>query len=188
MTLDQKRRHRMTRIFTSIRPSRFRWLAVSAIVGLGLMGCAGPYQTRLDFKSPPNLNVAEGTRLAAQAMQDIGFWPKFQNEAAGRVSGDKTVKISFGWETMTITLEVGIMKTAQGGLAADATCGVSKNMAYWDEGDECVEEFQKAFEKRLAAWQPAQRQAPPPTYRQPVPAAPTPQPSAAPGKSKEYEL
>ena len=141
----------------------------------------------------PSLSVAEGTRVAAQAMQDIGFWPKSQNEAAGQVSGDKTEKISFGWETMTITLEVGIMKSAQGSLTADATCGVSKNMAYWDEGDECVEEFQKAFEKRLATWRPAQRPvAPPmqtpPAYRQPAPVVPMPQPPAAPAKGKEYEL
>lgn len=170
-----------------------RWLAMLAIAVLALSGCAGPYQTRLDFKTHPSMTVADGTRVAAQAMQDIGFWPKFQNESAGQVSGDKTVKISFGWETMTITLEVGIMKTAQGGLAADAKCSVSKNMAYWDEGDECVEDFQKAFEKRLAAWRPAPRPlAPPvqpaPSYRQPVPAVPVPQSPAAPLKGKEYEL
>ena len=175
----------MTRTFTSIRPSRFRWLAVLAVAALGLLGCAGPYQTRLEFKSHPNLSVADGTRLAAQAMQDISFWPKFQNEAAGQVSGEKTVKISFGWETMTINLEVGIMKTAQGGLTADAKCGVSKNMAYWDEGDECVEEFQKAFEKRLAVWQPAPRPVP---AAADLPSQPAPQPPAAPAKSKEYEL
>jgi hypothetical protein len=182
----------MSRTFDLIRRSGFSWLTALAIAVLGLSGCAGPYQTRLEFKSHPNLSVAEGTRVAAQAMQDIGFWPKFQNESAGQVSGEKTVKISFGWETMTIELEVGIMKTAQGSLAADAKCGVSKNMAYWDEGDECVEEFQKAFEKRLAAWQPpAPRPVqPPPSYRQPVPAVPmpAPQPPAAPAKSREYEL
>jgi hypothetical protein len=160
-----------------------------SVAALGLAGCAGPSQSRLEFRSPPNLSVAEGTRLAAQAMQDIGFWPKFQNEAAGQVSGDKTEKISFGLETMTITLEVGVMKTAQGGLAADAKCSVSKNMAYWDEGGKCVEEFQKAFEKRLAAWQPAPRPIQPvPTYRQPAPSVPAPQPSTTPPGGKEYEL
>jgi len=179
----------MSHTIASLRLSGFRWLTLLAIAVLGLSGCAGPYQTRMEFKSHPNLSVAEGTRVAALAMQDIGFWPKFQNESAGQVSGEKTVKISFGWETMTINLEVGIMKTAQGSLSADAKCGVSKNMAYWDEGDECVEEFQKAFEKRLAAWQPAQRSAPPPpTYRQPEPAAPTPPPPVAPPRGKEYEL
>lgn len=180
----------MSRTIASTRFAGLRWLMLLAITVMGLSGCAGPYQTRLEFKSHPNLSVAEGTRLAAQAMQDISFWPKFQNETAGQVSGEKTVKISFGWETMTINLEVGIMKTAQGGLTADAKCGVSKNMAYWDEGNECVEEFQKAFEKRLAAWQPpVMRPAqPPPSYRQPVPAIPAPQPPAAPAKSKEYEL
>jgi hypothetical protein len=180
----------MSHTFASIRFGGLRWLTLLAIAVLGLSGCAGPYQTRLDFNSHPNLSVAEGTRLAAQAMQDIGFWPKFQNESAGQVSGEKTVKISFGWETMTIELEVGVMKTAQGSLAADAKCGVSKNMAYWDEGDKYVKEFQKAFEKRLASWQPpAPRPVPPPpAYRQPVPAMPAPQHPAAPAKSKEYEL
>jgi hypothetical protein len=179
----------MSRTIASNRFGWFPWLTLLAIAALGLSGCAGPSQSRREFSSPPNLSVAEGTRLAAQAMQDIAFWPKFQNEAAGQVSGDKTVKISFGWETATITLEVGVMKTAQGGLAADAKCSVSKNMAYWDEGDECVEEFQKAFEKRLAAWQPAPRPVPPPpTYRQPAPSVPAPQPPAASPKSKEYEL
>jgi hypothetical protein len=177
----------MSRRMTSIHLAGRYWLMLLAIAVLGLSGCAGPYQSRLEFRSPPNLGVAEGTRLAAQAMQDISFWPKFQNEAAGQVSGEKTVKISFGWETMTINLEVGIMKTAQGGLAADAKCGVSKNMAYWDEGDECVEEFQKAFEKRLMTWQPTQRtMQPPPVYRQPAPVAPAPQPGAP--RGKEYEL
>ncbi len=183
----------MTPASTSRKSSPFRWLAVLTVAALGLLGCAGPYQTKLDFRAHPSMTVADGTRVAAQAMQDINFWPKFQNEAAGQISGDKTVKISFGWETMTITLEVGIMKTAQGGLVADAKCSVSKNMAYWDDGDECVEEFQKAFEKRLAAWQPVPRpvapiQRPAPTYRQPAPAVPVPQPPATPGKGKEYEL
>lgn len=178
----------MSHPIASIRLTGFRWLTFLAIAVLGLSGCAGPYQTRLEFKSHPNLSVAEGTRVAAQAMQDISFWPKFQNEAAGQVRGEKTVKISFGWETMTIELEVGIMKTAQGGITADAKCGVSKNMAYWDEGDECVEEFQKAFEKRLASWQPPAPRSvsPPPTYRQPVPGAPTSPVAPTPGK--EYEL
>jgi hypothetical protein len=183
----------MTRPLTLIRSRHLHWPILLAVVFLGLAGCAAPYQTKLEFKSHPSLSVAEGTRVAAQAMQDIGFWPKSQNEAAGQVSGDKTEKISFGWETMTITLEVGIMKSAQGSLTADATCGVSKNMAYWDEGDECVEEFLKAFEKRLATWRPAQRPvAPPmqtpPAYRQPAPVVPMPQPPAAPAKGKEYEL
>jgi hypothetical protein len=183
----------MTRALTLIRSRHLPWWTLLAVAFLGLAGCAGPYQTKLEFRSHPSMTVADGTRVAAQAMQDIGFWPKFQNEAAGQLSGEKTEKISFGWETMTITLEVGIMKSAQGGLTADATCGVSKNMAYWDEGDECVEEFQKAFEKRLAAWRPAQRpMAPPmqttPTYRQPAPTAPVPQSPAAPAKGKEYEL
>lgn len=177
----------MTHPTSTVRLLRRSWAVLLALL---LFGCAGPYQTRLEFRTPPSLGVAEGTRLAAQAMQDIGFWPKFQNEAAGQVSGDKTEKITFGWETMTITLEVAVTKTPQGSLAAEAKCAVSKNMAYWDEGDECVEAFQKAFEKRLAAWQPTMRPAvPTPDFRQPAPATSKPKPPAAPpARGKEYEL
>ncbi len=179
----------MSHTLDSTRAQRLLWLALLAFTAVGLFGCATPYQTQLEFRSSPNLSVAEGTRLAAQAMQDIGFWPKFQNEAAGQVSAEKTKKITFGWETMTITLDVQIMKTAHTGIVADAKCSVSKNMAYWNEGDECVEEFQKAFEKRLAAWQPAPRPVQPlPGYRQPEPAAPAQQQPAAPSGGKEYEL
>lgn len=163
------------------------------LLALLVAACAGPYKGRLDMASPPGVGIAEGTRIAAQAMQDIGFWPKLQNEAAGLVTGEKTDKIFFGWETMTITLQVALTTKPGGGLSVDAVCSVSKNMAYWDEGDECVEAFRAAFDKRLADWRmpapvmmPAYPARPAPVMPlQPArpPAAPTMPPSG-----REYDL
>ena len=70
----------MTRPLTWIRSRHLHWPILLAVVLLGLAGCAAPYQTKLEFKSQPSLRVAEGTRVAAQAMQDISFCPKSQKE------------------------------------------------------------------------------------------------------------
>ena len=170
-------------------------LMLLAVVSL-LMGCAGPTKARMKMPAPQGISVADGTRLAAQAMQDTGHWPKSQNEAAGQVSGEKTHKVSFGWETATTYLEVTVVKTPDGGLETDAKCSVSQNMAYWNEGGKCVDEFHEAFRKRLAAWQPPVRTQPPPEYRTPPPEYRTPAPERMPVQQppqrgpagKEYNL
>jgi len=185
------------RIRRSLEPGNLRHSLVLLAAVFLLAGCAGPTKARMQMPAPSGINVAEGTRVAAQAMQDMGYWPKSQNEASGLVTGEKTQKISFGWETMTTTLEVSVVKTPEGGLGADAKCSVSQNMAYWSGGRECVEQFQEAFRKRLAAWQPPVRTQPPPEYRIPPPEYRAPAPERAPVQpapqprgpaGKEYNL
>ncbi len=174
-----------------------RWIGWAALaVGVLLLGaCVQPHETRMEIDAPARITVAEGTRLAALAMQDIGFWPKMQNEAAGLVVGEKTEKITLGWETMTLTLQASVGKDTAGKLKADAKVEVSKNMAFYTGQSAWVEKFQKAFQDRLAAWTPPPPPAPPPARYSPAPryqTTPTYQPAPAPGPSsparEEFDL
>jgi hypothetical protein len=151
-----------------------------ALLAAGLTGCGGAYHSRIEaVDAHPGISVAEATRLAAQAMQDTGFWPKQQNEAQGTLIGERTQKISMGWETVTLTLEVKLTRTPAGKVVVDAACSPSANIAYWDEGDECVEGFEQAFKRRLAGWQPR--------VQPPAVPVPTPQPAGG-SQQREYDL
>jgi len=125
-----------------------------------LTACVGSYETRTQpIAGSSNISLAEATRVAAQAMQDNGFWPKQQHEATGKLTGERTQKVSFGWETVTLTLKVQLKRVPSGALIVDAVCAPSANIAFWTEGDKCVSEFEDAFRQRLANRRTSQPQA-----------------------------
>jgi len=174
-------------------PSILRNLALAFLIAGVTAACVPAYETRMDIRSPPGISVAEGTRLAALAFQDIGFWPKRQSESAGVVVAEHTEAITFGMEDMTITMQANIRPAAGNGVTADAKVTVSKNMAVYTEQQDWVDKFQEAFNQRLAQWRPVAApytpSAPPPVPRSrpaPVP-MPAPAPPPSPG-AREYDL
>ena len=155
-----------------------------------LVACAGPSHRALNLPPTPGIGVAEATRIAARAMQEIGFWPTSQDETTGFLRGEKTEKITLGMETMTIYLAVKVMEVAPGTIRAAAECSVSSNMAYWDEGGECVDRFESAFNRLIVEAARNRVRHPPPSDFRPAP-APEPVVPVEPGGpagGKEYSL
>jgi len=149
-----------------------------------LAACVGSYETRTQpISGSSDISLAEATRIAAQAMQDNGFWPKQQHEASGTLLGERTQKINLGWETVTLTLSVQLKRTPSGSLFVDAVCTPSSNIAFWTEGGKCVSEFEQAFRQRMTSWH---RAVAPASSPDPKPAPVTPQPSTP--ERQEYDL
>lgn len=152
-------------------------IAVLAAAAL-IAGCAAPFSKSQLVRPPHDMQVGEAVRVAARAMQGLGFWPTHQNEAAGYITAEQKRKDSFGVDMLSLYLQVVITKNLDQTLKVDATCSVSQNIVYTDELDDCVEAFYAAFDKQLAA-QSGQR------VVQPAPSAPPP--AAAP-RSREYQF
>lgn len=164
-------------------------ILLAALVSFFTVSCATPYQERIQLEPRVGVSISEGVRIAAQAMQDIGFWPTLQNESAGTITGRRTDKTSFGLETYTRTLDIVVAQGAGGNFAIDAKCSVSENVAYWDEGDECVAEFWSAFNKRLVERGTARTVLPRPMpQRDETPGTHPVSPPPAVPAAKEYDL
>ena len=159
-----------------LKDTRFPQIILLLSLAFILAACVGSYETRTQpIAGSSNISLAEATRIAAQAMQDNGFWPKQQHEATGTLTGERTQKINFGWETVTLKLKVQLKRVPSGALLLDAVCAPSANIAFWTEGDKCVSEFEDAFRQRLA------------NRRTSTPQRVTPKPTA-PSERQEYDL
>lgn len=173
----------------TIRCMRNRtWWLVCAVMFL-LGACATPYVITRDVDTRYGLSIGDGVRLAARAMQAAGYFPTEQNDAAGRVVGERNDKDSFGADVLTLYIEAIVQHNPSGGLLVNATCSVSKNIVYTDQLDDECEKFRAALDKLLAEREatPARgrsqtmpRSTPPPS----TPQAPAPQPS----RGKDYRL
>ncbi|WP_395700144.1 hypothetical protein [Aquabacterium sp.] len=162
--------------------------AALAALLLVLAGCASPYALNAVLASGQGIGVVEGMRLAARAMQSIGYFATRQSEALGQVIGERNGKDSFGADVMTLTIDARVSPAAAGALQLQATCSVSKNIAYTDQLDDECEKFRRAFERQLADRAAArgpglavpERAAP----QRPAPAAP----ASAPARREPYSL
>jgi len=154
-----------------------------------LTACATPYVITRDVDTRYGLSIGDGVRLAARAMQAAGYFPTEQNDAAGRVVGERNDKDSFGADVLTLYIEAIVKHSPSGGLLVNATCSVSKNIVYTDQLDDECEKFRAALDKLLAEREatPARSRSqtmPRPTTPPSMPQAPAPQP----GRGKDYRL
>lgn len=164
------------------RPVKGSWLAFIATVFLA--ACASPYSMTRDIDERNGLSVGDGVRLAAKAMQAVGYFPTQQNDAAGRVLGERNDKDSFGSDVLTLFIEANVTRTPKGSLQLNTTCSISQNIVYTDVLDDECEKFQRAFDKLLA-----ERGAVPPAAR-PTSGARPPEslPAPVPTRRKAYNL
>jgi hypothetical protein len=137
------------------------------------------------------LSVGEGVRMAARAMQAVGYFPTQQNDAQGHVSGERSDKDLFGADVFTLYIDVKLSPSAAGGLQMKATCSISRNMAYTDELDDECEKFRRAFDKLLGE-KPGSGRSPVATPSRPAPdTRPSPPVAASaptPVRPKGYSL
>jgi len=153
-----------------------RWLVFTATCFLA--ACASPYSMTRDIDERNGLSVGDGVRLAAKAMLAVGYFPTQQNDAAGRVLGERNDKDSFGTDVLTLFIEANLARTPKGSLQLNTTCSVSRNIVYTDVLDDECEKFQRAFDKLLTERGAVLPSASPPSASRPV--APTPGPLPAP--------
>lgn len=173
----------MSKVF---RCGKGQWLAFTATAFL--VACASPYSMTRDIDERNGLSVGDGVRLAAKAMLAVGYFPTQQNDAAGRVLGERNDKDSFGTDVLTLFIEASVARTPKGSLQLNTTCSVSGNIVYTDVLDDECEKFQRAFDKLLAergAVLPAAR---PPSAARPAIPTPVPLPVPAPTRGKAYSL
>jgi hypothetical protein len=167
--------------------NRTWWLA-SATAFL-LAACAAPYVITRDVDARHGLNIGDGVRLAARAMQAAGYFPTEQNDAAGRVVGERNDKDSFGADVLTLYIEAIVTRSPAGGLMVNATCSVSKNIVYTDQLDDECEKFRAALDKLLAEREAAPARVRPQTMPRPATPPSVPQvPVTQPGRGKDYSL
>lgn len=133
---------------------------VAAALGLLLSACAGPYSLTRVVDPAQGLSVAEGVRVAARAMQAVGYFPTQQSDASGQVVGERSRKDAWGMDVMTLTIDARLSSVGAGGVQMLATCSVSKNIAYTDELDDECKKFRDAFDKLLGERRSAVRTAP----------------------------
>jgi hypothetical protein len=164
------------------------WPALAATFLLA--ACAAPYVLTRDVDARYGLSVGDGVRLAARAMQAAGYFPTDQNDAAGRVVGERNDKDSFGTDVLTLYIEAVVTRSPTGGLNVNATCSVSQNIVYTDQLDDECEKFRGALDKLLA-----ERSAAPAAVRTPPQPRPAPlspplpvQPPAVPARGRDYSL
>ena len=162
------------------------WLVTGALLSGLLAGCgAFPLRHEIDYPAQ-TVSMARAIRIAAQAMQEGGFLPTTQNEAAGTVRGQKTELggDAFGFSG-TFFMDVTIQLGANGAMHLDVVCSPGPEVAFSTDLPAYIAQFQAAFERLLQA--DTTRQRAPETLRarplQPAPVAP-----AVPPKQKEYDL
>jgi hypothetical protein len=160
------------------------WAA--AALGLLLAACAGPYSLTRVVDPAQGLTVAEGVRVVARAMQVVGYFPTQQTDVSGQVVGERSRKDSWGMDVMTLTIEARLSPIGAGGMQMQATCSVSKNIAYTDELDDECKKFRAAFDRLLGERRSAVRTAPGVAPARPVAPASAPAPKAE--KPKAYSL
>lgn len=112
--------------------------------------CAAPYVMTRELDARYGLGVGDGVRLAARAMQAAGYFPTQQNDAAGRIIGERNDKDSFGTDLVTLYVEANVSRGPKGGLVVNTTCSVSTNIVYTDQLDDECEKFGKALDKLIA--------------------------------------
>jgi hypothetical protein len=113
-------------------------------------GCAGTRHTRTQEILPGyDLSVAEGVRIAAQAMQRLGFWVTKQNEAAGSLFGEKVR--GRGIYKGTYYLQVHVGGNPGKPIKINATSIAGPEIAFTNELPGIVSDFYIAFEDILAA-------------------------------------
>lgn len=168
----------------TVRP----WTALRvAALGLMLAGCVTPYSFTRLVEPGQGMSVGEGVRMAARAMQAVGYFPSQQSDAQGRVVGERSDKDWLGADVFTLYIDARLTASGAGGLQLQATCSVSKNIAYTDELDDECEKFRRAFDKLMEERSrslrspvmtpgrgsaPVTRPAPPAAASAPVPARP----------------
>ncbi len=150
---------------------------VLALAALLLAGCISPYSFSDKIAPRYRLTTAEAVRLAAQAMQSVGYFATGQDDSQGFIVGERQGRDSFGADMFTLYLEVRFSQATAAELEMTATCSISKNMAYTDQLDDECEKFRAAFaqmlEKRRPVAQPAAKPRLPAPEPAPQPAAPT---------------
>jgi len=155
---------------------RVGWAIFSCALLLALAACASlPSKQESAYPASYEISVDRATRLAARAMQEMGFQVFNQNEAAGYVHGHKIDKDPMGF-ALTFNLEANFVRDAGGGLRLTAVCTAGKEIALSTYPGEAVARFIQVFDRIIQA------EASKP--RAPV----APRVPAAPPKSKEYEL
>lgn len=168
------------------RPQMILWLVIGALLS-GLLGGCGAFPLRKEFDYPAqSVSMARAIRIAAQAMQEGGFLPVAQNEAAGTVRGQKT---ELGGDVMgfsgTFFMDVTIQLGSSGAMHLDVVCSPGPEVAFSTDLPAYIAKFQEAFDRLLNA--DAARARAPETMRnqplRPAPTAPT-----QPAKQKEYDL
>lgn len=89
-------------------------------------------------------------------------------------------------DVMTLTIDARLSTVGAGGVQLQATCSVSKNIAYLDDLDDECEKFRAAFDKLLGERRSAVRPEPASVPARPPapPSAPAPQAE----KPKAYSL
>lgn len=153
---------------------RAGWWLLGCILLLG--ACASlPSKQESAYPASYAISVDRATRLAARAMQEMGFQVFNQNEAAGYVHGHKIEKDPMGF-AVTFNLEANFVRDAGGGLRLTAVCTAGKEVALSTYPSDAVSKFIQTFDRIIQA-------------EASKPRAPVPRPApAAPPKSKEYEL
>lgn len=155
---------------------RIGWAIVSCALLLVLAGCASfPSKQESAYPASYAISVDRATRLAARAMQEMGFQVFNQNEAAGYVHGHKIEKDPMGF-AQTFNLEANFVRDAGGGLRLTAVCTAGKEVALSTYPGEAVAQFIQVFDRNIHE-------------EVSKPRAPVfPRVPAAPLKSKEYQL
>lgn len=134
-------------------------------------GCSGPYTRQQAVPPQYRLTVPEAIRVAAQAMQTVGYFPVKQDVNAGYIVGDQKRKDAFGADMFSLSLSVSFLPAGEGRLNMSATAAVSENIAFTDELDDEVDKFFAAFQRTLEQRGASRLPAPAPG-RMPEPAAP----------------
>ena len=163
------------------------WLALGALLASLLGGC-GALPLRKEFDYPAqSVSMPRAIRIAAQAMQEGGFLPVAQNEAAGTLRGQKTILggDAFGFSG-TFFMDVTIRHAPTGALHLDVVCSPGPEVAFSTDLPAYIATFQEAFERLLQ--QPDTARQRPPEQLRPPPTRPVPERPAAPPKTKEYDL
>jgi len=164
---------------------------LAVAMSLMLAACITPYSMTKAIDPGQGMSVGEGVRMAARAMQAVGYFPTQQNDAQGHVIGERSDKDLFGADVFTLYIDAKLSPSAAGGLQLQATCSISKNMAYTDELDDECEKFRGAFDKLLGERAGSGRSPvaapgrPAPEMRPPPPAAAS---APAPSRPKGYSL
>ena len=158
-------------------PGRIQSGFVLVLAALLLAGCISPYSFSDKIAPRYRLTTADAVRLAAQAMQSVGYFATRQDDRQGFIVGERQDRDSFGADMFTLYLEVRFAHARAADLEMTATCSISKNMAYTDQLDDECEKFRAAFaqmlERRSAVAQPATKPRLPAPEPAPQPTAPT---------------
>jgi len=157
---------------------------VLALAALLLAGCISPYSFSDKIAPRYRLTTAEAVRLAAQAMQSVGYFATGQDDRQGSIVGERQGRDSFGADMFTLYLEVRFSQAAAAELEMTATCSISKNMAYTDQLDDECEKFRAAFAQMLEKRGPVAQ----PAAKPRLPPAPEPPPQPAAPTRKEFSL